>query len=684
MSTTLRSRFSSIILHPSSFLLALALLTYAPFFWERGFYWDEAPWTWIYYRLGPDALTQTFSTSRPFWGLIYQVTLPLVGPHPWVWQLLMVLLRWLTAVLAWALLRRLWPQSRLPLWASALFLVYPGLGQNYIALMYAHFYIILNVFLLSLYLSVLAIQKRDWRWHIPALLLSIVNLLTMEYFYFLEFFRAILFWIVIEKPKLRRTSFFYPPYLVTFLAVTFWRAFFFANQNASYSYQTLEDLKTNFLMGIGKLLQNMLLAFWESVPHAWMLPFEPVDLSTLGLFTTIAAFTLAFAATLLTGLYFFRNSKLESRISNLELPITNYSFLILGLSAWILGGGALWLVGERTLPQLHFSADRFTLPLMLGSSLILAGLLGFLNRFPKLQLVLLALLIGFSVGGHFQTNATYRRDWATQRAFFWQMSWRIPALQPGTTILSNDLPLTVFSDNSLSGPLNWIYNSSWVTLSDALDGKTRDPGMNYILYFTSVRTQEGRALDSGLQPGVAFEQNYLATTFYGNTSQVVAIHFAPPGCLRVLDPEIDPLNRLIPPDLREAAFLSNPALIRIDKPASLPDFYQPEPPRNRCYYFSQAELARQQGDWQTVVNLYEKSLSLGDHANDPFENFVYIEGLARRGLSEEAISLTRQAYRFSRTYMRPPLCALWARIERETDSERDTLVADARELLECP
>jgi hypothetical protein len=317
----------------------------------------------------------------------------------------------------------------------------------------------------------------------------------------------------------------------------------------------------------------MLQAFWTTVPAAWMRPFEPVDLATLGQFTAIAAFSLAFAATLLSGLYF-------SRITNYQLPPANYSFLLLGILAWVLGGGALWLVGERTLPQLHFSADRFTLPLMLGSSLILAALLGFLRRYPRLQLTLLALLVGFSVGKHFQTSTVYRRDWATQRAFFWQMSWRIPALQPGTTILSNDLPLTVFSDNSLSGPLNWIYNSSWVTPSDALGGKTRDPGMNYILYFASVRTQEGRALDSGLEPGDAFEQDYLATTFYGNTSQMRWVNFAPPGCLRVLDPEIDPLNRLLPPDLREAAYLSNPSLIRDDNPVRLPDFYQPEIPRN--------------------------------------------------------------------------------------------------------
>lgn len=676
---TLRSRLSLLFLHPASFLFLLSLLAYAPFFWERGFYWDEAPWTWIYYRLGPAALTQTFSTSRPFWGMIYQVMLPLVGPHPWAWQVLMILLRWLTAVLVWKLFSRIFPQSRLPLWAAALFLVYPGLGQNFIALMYTHFYIVLNAFLLSLYFSVLAIQKGDWRWHIPALALSVVNLLTMEYFYFLEFFRIVIFWFLLDAPfkaRLRRVLLVSLSYLSTFLLVTFWRAFFFTNQNASYTYQTLVDIRANFFFGIGKLLWNMLQAFWTTVPLAWLFPFEPVDASSLGLFTTIAAFALAFSATLLAGLFFLRISNPEYRTSNIALPITNYQFLLLGLLAWLLGGGAFWLVGERTLPQLHFSADRFTLSFMLGSSLILAALLGLLSRFPRLQLTLLALLIGFSVGKHFQTNATYRRDWATQRAFFWQMTWRAPSLQPGTTLITNDLPVTVFSDNSLSGPLNWIYNSS------AQSREALDSGMNYILYFASVRAAEGRALAGKLEPGHAFAQNYLATTFYGNTSNVIVVNFNPPGCLRVLDPEIDPLNKLIPPDLRDAAFLSNPALIRAQNPAALPGFYQPEIPRSWCYYFSKAELARQTGDWQAVIDLHRQAQALGDRPNDPLENFVFIEAYAHTGDWQQARTMTRDAYRFSREVMRPTLCALWGRIGREVPNSAE-MVQAAREDLSC-
>jgi len=657
------------------FLFILALLTYALFFWERGFYWDEAPWTWVYYRLGPVALTKLFSTSRPFWGMLYQVMLPLVGPHPWAWQILMVLLRWLTAVLVWAIFRQVWPHHPRPaLWTSALFLVYPGLGQNFIALMYTHFYLVFNAFLGSLLLSILAVKRRSLPLAFAALALSIVNLLTMEYFYFLEFFRAVLFWFILDetpKAKIRRVAIDYWPYLAAFLGVTFWRAFFFSNQNASYSYQTLEDLKGDFFLGLGKLLLNMLRAFWETVPHAWFFPFEPVDLSTLGLYTAIGAFALALASTVFVGLYFYFQPDDQPASTSHSPFVTYYLLLILGLVAWALGGGAFWLVGERTLPQLHFSADRFTLSFMLGSSLIVAALLGFLDRYPKVQYTFLALLIGFSVGKQFQTNALYRRDWDTQRAIFWQMSWRIPELQPGTTLLSNDLPVTLFSDNSLSGPLNWIYSS---------------PGrMEHILYFATVRSQEGRALGQGFTPNLPIVQNYLAKTFYGNTSNMVVFNFAPPGCFRVLDPEIDPLNKLLPPVLREAAFLSNPSLIRTEKPVSLPDFYTPEIPRAWCYYFSKAELARQNSDWSGVLGFHQQALVTGDRPNDPVENFVFIEGYAHTGQWAQARKLTRETYKFSKEVMRPLLCTLWQRIEREVpvSPEKGSAVTGAFGDLSC-
>ena len=649
-------------------LFLVAALTYGLFFWERGFYWDEAPWTWIYYRLGPEALTKTFSTSRPFWGMIYQITMPLLGPHPWRWQLLMVILRWLTAVLVWVLLRQVWQKDERPaLWGSLLFLVYPGLGQNFIALMYSHFYIVLNCFLLSLYLSVLALRQPDRRvpLTIGALAFSVVNLLTMEYFYFLEFLRLVLFWIVLDgewKQKLLRAFLFFIPYFVVMAGVTFWRLFFFENQNASYDYVTLDLLRENPLVGIATLFRNMILAFWETVPHAWLFPFESVSVDQLGLRVTILAAALVLVSTIGLAYYLLRFERSDGKG---RAPV--WQVFLVGLTAWLFAGGSFWLVGIQ--PQLHFSADRFTLPFMLGSSLLIVALLSLLHSKPKLQYGLLALLVAFSIGKQFETNIAYVRDWDVHHNLFWQMSWRIPALEENTAILSNDLPVTYFSDNSLSGPLNWIYG--------------RPGEMDHILYFISIRLNRGLP---DLEQGLPIEQNYLARTFHGSTSQLVVIDYSPPGCLRVLDPQIDPANRLLVPLLREGAVLSNTSMIRRENDVTLPDsLFAPEPFHGWCYYFEKADLARQFGDWEQVAEMGDTAFKLDDHPNDPVERFVFIEGYAHTGDWERAVRFSRESFRVSKEYVGPLLCRLWERIETETtdSAEKSEALSEVENMLAC-
>ena len=650
-------------------LLIVAALTYGLFFWERGFYWDEAPWTWIYYELGPAALTKTFSTSRPFWGMIYQITMPVLGPYPWRWQLLMVILRWLTAVLVWMLLRQVWPRDERPaLWGSLLFLVYPGLGQNFIALMYSHFYIVLNCFLFSLYLSVLALRQpvRRVPLTVAALVFSLVNLLTMEYFYFLEFLRIILFWIVLEdtwKQKLRQAIVLFIPYFALMFGVTLWRLFFFENQNASYSYVTIDLLRENPVLGIAALFRAMGMAFWETVVHAWTFPFEATGVEQLGVRVTILAAFLVLASAVFIALYLLFFSRGEHR----ERVPAGQIFL-LGFAAWLFAGGSFWLVGIE--PQLHFSADRFTMPFMLGSSLLIVAALSLLHSRPRLQYSLLALLIAFSIGRQFETNIAYIRDWDVHQDLFWQLSWRIPALEPNTALVSNDLPVTYFSDNSLSGPLNWIY--------------AREGEMDHILYFISVRLNRGLP---DLIPDLPIEQNYLAKTFHGNTSRLVVIDYSPPGCVRVLDPQIDFINRLLVPDLRDAANLSNTALIRQENAVTLPaSLFAPEPAHGWCYYFQKAELARQFGDWETVTELGDLALELGEHP-DPIERFVFIEGYAHTGDWERAVKLSRESYRVSKNYVGPMLCWLWQRIEFETaddlSAERTEALSEIESILAC-
>jgi hypothetical protein len=340
---------------------------------------------------------------------------------------------------------------------------------------------------------------------------------------------------------------------------------------------------------------------------------------------------------------------------------------LLGLAAWLFAGGSFWLVGIE--PQLHFSADRFTLPFMLGSSLLVVALMSLFHSRPRLQYGLLALLVAFSIGKQFETNIAYIRDWDVHHDLFWQMSWRIPALEANTAILSNDLPVTYFSDNSLSGPLNWIYSQS---------GE-----MEHILYFISIRLNRGLP---DLEPGLPIDQNYLAKTFHGNTSQLVVIDYSPPGCLRVLDPQVDSANRLLVPLLRDAAMLSNTTMIQEDNAVTLPlSLFAPEPTHGWCYYFEKADLARQFGDWQKVAELGDIAFQLDDHPNDPVERFVFIEGYAHVGDWDQAVKLSRESYKVSKEYVGPLLCRLWERIEMEStgSADRSDAFVEVRNMLGC-
>ncbi|MEW5941619.1 MAG: hypothetical protein AB1750_18285, partial [Chloroflexota bacterium] len=439
---------------PPLYLLLLAFIAYGLFFWQRGFYWDESAWSWIYYRLGPAMLTQTFSTSRPFWGMIYQALLPLVGPYPARWQLLVIIIHWLAAAQVWWLVRQVWPnRDRLAFVAGALFLAYPGLGQNFLGLMYSHFYIVFNFLLLSFNLSLLALSSslrepslrggRTSRRSNPpssarglfreerprkdgsergvaprndgdiaargllreerprndgngegaaarddgndegvvvhrsnllipilltlfAMIFGVANLLAMEYFYFMELGRALLFWIALrgEPKRLQKSALWFAPFLLAMVAVTLWRAFFFENQNASYAYD------------ISNLFANILRSFWATVLQAWTFIFAPADESVLGPRTLAVVIVVALAAGLAFAWMLARWPKSEG-----DEAVDWGEWFGLATAMWILAGGSFWLVG--LVPELKFSNDRFTLPFMLGSSLIVAGLIETLRKWKR-------------------------------------------------------------------------------------------------------------------------------------------------------------------------------------------------------------------------------------------------------------------------------------------------------------
>jgi len=659
--------------HPALILLIVAVLAYGLLIPQLGFYWDDLPMSWIRYELGPEAMTRYFSTNRPVWGLLYQVTTRLLPQVPAYWQVFALLWRWLGAVVVWALVRELWKdRPRFALSVALLFLLYPGFNQQWGSYLYSHFFIVLFFFLLSIFLM---LRHKT----IPALVFSALNLWMMEYFFPLEFARVGFLWASLRdeypnpRDRIKPTLKLWTPYLAVFALAVLSRLFIFNNQ--IYGFGLMSKLQGAPLATLLSLLRDAFTSLWTVSFAAWGQAFQLPDPAVHGPLTygAFAFVCLATAAFLIISSW---------RKVDQQGQAKRDLWFAIGLGLFLLpfAGAPFWLTGLSI--SLAHPASRFTLPFMLSVSLILAALIE-LIPWLRARYVLLILLVGLAAGRQFLWSTDYMRDWQAHKNLFWQMTWRVPGLKPDTVVLMNE-ELIFYADNSLSAPLNWIYAPD--NHSDQID---------YVFFYPTNR------LDSSLpdlEPDIPIEYDYIAGRFNGNTSQVVAFYYDPPACLRLLEPDIDAENRFILLEslMREASALSNADQIVTSSNAVMPAIYGPEPDHGWCYYFEHADLARQLGDWEEVVKLGNQAFKLDDHPNNPVERFVFIEGYAHVGEWERAVKLSRDSYKVSKEYVRPLLCRLWERIETETSEAvprvpggttggegRDAALSEVESMLAC-
>jgi len=646
-------------LHPALVLLIVAILAYGLLIPQLGFYWDDLPMSWIRYQLGADAMTRYFSTNRPVWGWLYQLTTSVIPQVPVYWQVLALLFRWLGAVALWGIVRQLFPKrEKLALGLSLLFLLYPGFNQQWGAFLYSHFFIVLFFFLYSLYLM---LRRRT----IPALIFSALNLWMMEYFFVLELARPFVIWTSLRSESLTlrqrftRTLSLWAPYLTVFALAVLSRLFIFNNQIYGFSVKDefiKAPLETSVL-----LLKKIFMSLWTVTGAAWAQAFQFPNPAVDGPRT---AAIYAFVVLAVGGaiLFFWRNHDEVGERSDARW------LLGLGVVMLILGGAPFWLTNVPV--SLGFPANRATLPFMLGACFVIAGLI---DLFPsRSRNVVVVMLIALAAGRQFLWSNEFRRDWTTHKNLFWQMTWRAPGLEPNTLVLMNE-ELEYYADNSLGAALNWIY---------APDNHT--DRVDYVLFYPTNRIEHSLP---EIKLDIPIHYNYLAGEFNGNTSQTVVFYYVPPGCLRLLDPVIDSANRLIPDEtlLREAALLSSTTPILGGASARMPDIYFPEPVHGWCYYFEKADLARQAKDWKQVAALGDIAFALDDYPNDPIERFVFIEGYAHTREWGKAEELSMTSYRVAKDFVGPLLCILWDRIDNEGNFkiEEQSNIKEMRTKFDC-
>lgn len=294
--------------HPSIILLFTAILAYGILIPQFGFYWDDLPMSWIRYELGPEAMTQYFSTNRPVWGWLYQVTTRLIPQVPVFWQIFALLWRWLGAVVVWAIVRELWKdRPRFALGIALLFLLYPGFNQQWGAYLYSHFFIVLFFYLYSIYLM---LRRRT----VPALVFSALNLWMMEYFFPLDFARIGFIWIALrdEYPNPRQrigpALRLWTPYLIIFALAVLSRLFIFNNQ--VYGFGLMSQLGSAPLATVLSLIQNFFLSFWTVTVPAWIQTITAIDPSVHGV-RTIALYAAVSLIAMAICVYFLINHEAD-------------------------------------------------------------------------------------------------------------------------------------------------------------------------------------------------------------------------------------------------------------------------------------------------------------------------------------------------------------------------------------
>ena len=380
--------------------------------------------------------------------------------------------------------------------------------------------------------------------------------------------------------------------------------------------------------------------------------------------------------------------------------------IVIGLAGILLGRVPSFAAG---LPlTLQSSYDRFMISMMLGGSLFVAGLIELMIRNARVKTTVFALLIALGIGQQFFNANIFRRDWAKQQEIYWQLAWRIPAMEPNTALLTDQLPIDYETDLSFTAPINWMYAPNYKRSSPVdkrsspvdkrsspvdkrsspVDKRSGASGamdessdLPYALFYTEKRL--GGASLPSLDEDTEISLPIRRVNFLGSTSQALTIYMPKNGCLRVLDPTrgdgstYGRQSRF----LVEAIPLSDLSNIILNAKQTAKIPFLPEPEHTWCYYFAKAELARQQGDWQQVIDLTKEARSLGYGPADAFEWLTYIEAQALTGNIEAAEKLSAEAFKQDNS-IRKGLCEVWGRVQVqnqegiETETRLDQVLSD--------
>jgi hypothetical protein len=654
-------------------LLGAAGLGYALMAPYLGFYWDDWQILYIQKLAGPAGFWSYFAYDRPLSAWTYLTAAKLLGASPLPWHLFSLAMRYVTGLGFWWTLSGIWPERKsLAGWSALLFMVFPVFAQQPMSAVYSQHWMCYAMVTFSLGTMVWAQRRQDpehWL-HPLSRALAALALFTTDYFAGMELFRVLLLFVLAPRGGTLRKRFLWGlrqwlPYLGIFVVYLAWR-FFLAEypqgRIPNQPFLLLEFLKTPFPVLV-RLATYVLqdLAYMFVTGWARWLPPEALDLADR---FNVFALAAAAAAGLVCAWQLARREE--------DCPGSPAQPFLLGICAILIGLLPTWLTNRQLIVGLY--SDRFGLTVLPGAALALAGLVFWITPRRLAQNALLGLLFAAALNFNLRNANDYRWTWINQQRFFWQLAWRAPGLQPGTALVADGEVMSRSSTYNTSFALNLLYG-------------TDAPDANYQpeLWFFSL----GRLFRDNMPlylSGTDLSARIRNMEFSAPSANGIAVDYRPgvSNCLHILRAE-DGGDEMLPAYSRLAAGSAN--LGRINPSGQTPEYREKifgrEPEHRWCYFYEKAELARQMGEWNTVLELAGQAAAQGynplrSESSTAMEWRVFIEGYARAGQWDLAAQLTRQALERQPEYL-PMMCALWAQPAQQSEPG-----AALRQELACP
>lgn len=621
-------------------IFVIAGIAYLPLVNRLGYLNDD--WYLMYDMQvkGPGFFHEIFGVDRPGRALAMIPLFSLFGFEPLWYHLSAFLFRAFGGVFVFWTMRMLWKDRHFfALTTGLLFAIYPGFLSMPNAIDYQSHILGLFLATLSAALTVKAVLTTDRAQKILLIAGSVLAgwgyLSQMEYFIGIEAFRFAVIIVLMWRgegetfrQKAVKVVMVALPFLLVAAGFLVWRLFFFESERKA----------TDVGLQVSQIFSDPLIALWwlnyliqdffTVTLAAWTLPLYqlafPMRLKDMA--AGIAWASLAVAA-LLYGIRLGGEKLSESESVSTSGMMRETMFV----SILSIAGGLLPVIlvnRHVTLPDY----SRYTLIASVGAAMLLAALIeeiakpfDFAQDRRKTQAVVMGVLVAVAVLTHYGNTIRYVDEALATRNFWWQVAWRTPKIKEGVTLIVLYPGSPLSEDYFIWSPANFIYypekqnnNPVVVKLPAAvLDGNT----------VTQITTNGG--VETPLRRGNYLERdfgNVLVITQSSSDSCVRFINGASPGLNSFDDGRI----------VMVAPYSKLDAVVTGGEIPNVPvEVFGSEPERGWCYYYQQADLARQRGDWSRVTTLLDEALDKGYYPNDPLEWIPFMQGYAAQGNVEE-------------------------------------------------